>query len=386
MVGVNFNPKGGFPVSLRRLLLTASFIIISLTLTGCWDVTEVNRRANVNAMFLDIGENEDVKMGCSFNIPGSMIPPYVGTEQLFAKRNFTLSAQGIGLLDAWKNLQSHAFRDIFFGQLRAVIISEQFAREDIHNLLDFVGRKVIIPGETFILVTKDDPEQLIDIKLQNNLLPGEYIGQFFQSPAKVPLAPPVQVWEVFSTLANQSSDIFMPMIRVSQEQYQIAGTALFSGSKMVGELDIDETLIFSLMDGVQSGYLTVPLEEDRLIAFQEIRSKTGFTPNFTEDGQLHFNIEMKMNGLLRETQPRVLQVTLEDKEQFEAWTESHIRQEATKLLSKLQTLNSDPVNFGQAVRIKHPKYWETIQWHDVFPKAMFTVNVEFNIIDTGLLR
>ena len=57
-----------------------------------------------------------------------------------------------------------------------------------------------------------------------------------------------------------------------------------------------------------------------------------------------------------------------------------------KLLAKLQTLNSDPVQFGDKYRIAHPFKWKKIDWHRVYPTAQFTVRVKFTLKENGLFR
>lgn len=347
---------------------------------------EANRRANTNAIFLDMGEEDRVKMGYSFNVPGSMLPPYVGSEQLFARRNHTLTAEGVGLLDAWRNLQSISMRDVFLGQTRAIILSEAFAKENIHELLDFIIRRVQVSGQAFVLVTPEDPEQVIDTKLNNNILPGEYIALYFQSAAKKNLARPIRVWEVYSRLNSESADVFMPLITVAQGQYRIGGTALFSKNSMVGRLDVDETQIVAFLDGANIGFLSVPMADGRLLALHGLKSKSSFTPRRSENGQITFEVRVDLRGLLREARPQDPLVTVDDKRRYEEWVERYTRDHIIQLLAKLQRLQTDPLDLGQYVRIKYPRYWESITWRQVYSQANFNVKVNFSIVDTGVFR
>ena len=212
----------------RRLWMVGILILMTFSLAGCWDVDEVNLRGIANALFLDQGKTNPVKLGASFHIPGTLLPPINATEQQFQKRYFTLTGEGQGLLDAWRDMQTNATRNIFFGHIGAIVLSEGFARENLADLLDFFGRRVEVPGDTYLLVTRSDPEELFNLKTNNNFIPGAYIQLYFRDNLRQSLAIPIQLWQVFGSVANQTSDIYMPLIEPSQGQYKIEGLALFS--------------------------------------------------------------------------------------------------------------------------------------------------------------
>lgn len=165
-----------------------------MLLTGCWDVEEINRRASVDSMYLDKGDTEKLKIGVVLSVPGTLLPPVVGTEQQFQKRHFLLTAEGESMVDAWSKLQAKSERNIFFGQLRALILTDDFARENINNQLDFIGRIPAVPPNTNMLVTDDDPDKLLDMKNKANNVPGNSVDYYFQSSHKETLGIPINLW------------------------------------------------------------------------------------------------------------------------------------------------------------------------------------------------
>ncbi len=370
----------------RRLIMAALLMMMPLVLTGCWDVDDISNRGTPNAVSLDLSAAGQIKFGCSFHVPGSLLPPFNSTAQLFEKRNFTLSGEGRGLLDAWRDLQTRSTRDVYMGQISAIILSEQFARSNIHHLLDFMNRRAEIPGDALVLVTKSDPEQLIDLRLENNFVPGTYILRYFQSVAKQSLAIPVKLWELDAAFSNGHSDAHLPFIEPSQGLYQIAGTALYSGTRWAGELSVMETQFLSLILGDKYGYITVPLGARGLVAYFDVDSETKIVPRMLKPDQFRFDIHVKTVGSLRETYPKNLPVTLNEKHEYEKETEAFLRSKTLRLLAKLRQLNSDPVGFGKKVRINYPREWKTMDWHQVFPKSLFRLTVEFRFDDTGVLE
>jgi len=49
-------------------------LLLTLFLTGCWDVQEIKNRGIANAVFFDIGNPKKFKMGVVSTVPGSQAP------------------------------------------------------------------------------------------------------------------------------------------------------------------------------------------------------------------------------------------------------------------------------------------------------------------------
>ncbi|PKM81905.1 MAG: hypothetical protein CVU89_07750 [Firmicutes bacterium HGW-Firmicutes-14] len=370
---------------LRKILVLVIISLLAPFLTGCWDVEEIPRRGIANAVFFDAGNPKKIKMGVVLNVPGTAVPPNVGTIQQFEKRNYVLSGEGDSLVDAWSQVQSNSERNIFFGQVRAIVLSEKFARQNIKDLLDFIGRFPLVPPNTIVLVTKSDPEKLLDMKNAANDLPGNYIDFYFRSPFKRSLAIPVDLWKINSIIDKRAGDPYLPLIEESQNNYKIAGTAVFSRNRMVDELSMDETQTLAIIRETDVGYQTIPLGENRYAAFKNVSSNTITTPNISSDGTLTFNVSGKIQGVMVENVPR-REILMKEKKQIERRAAMLFKRKIENLIAKLQDLNSDPVGFGDQFRVEYPQQWKKIDWYQVYPAAKFNVSTKFTLKETGIFR
>lgn len=198
---------------------------------------------------------------------------------------------------------------------------------------------------------------------------------------------PLDLWRVNSILDKKWQDLYLPIIERSQDNYKIAGTALFSGSRMVGELDMDEAQTLALIRGADVGYLAVPLSDGKMVAFQfqKIKSQTKIGPAVSNTGTITFDVKIKIAGGVVESQPH-REISMDEKQRIEKEAEMLTKKKIEDLLAKLQILNSDPVGFGGKYRIKYPRQWENIDWHQVYPAAKFNVETKFSVKSTGLFR
>lgn len=369
-----------------KMLLTIILLIMTVLTGGCWDVEEIDRRVSTNALFIDVGSTANIRIGTVFNVPGTLLPPVIGTEQQFEKRNYVITAEDNSITDAWTKLQAKSERNIFFGQLRAIILTEDIARGDINNLLDFIGRFPSVPPNTNILVTKADPKQLLDLKNDSNNIPGNYVDLFFQTPNKRNLAIPIDLWRVLAQLDNKTSDPHLPLIKAAEGSYDISGTALFSANHFVGELDLEETKTLALVKGCSGNTMTVSLNNGGYVSFKEIKSKSTITPKLDVNGNLTFGIITKVGGSIVETNPRKTELTEEDKRIIINNAENQIETKINNLFDKLKSLNSDPVGLGEKFRVKYPDQWQKSSWHQIYPNINLNVETKFKIDNTGLFR
>ena len=71
-------------------------------------------------------------------------------------------------------------------------------------------------------------------------------------------------------------------------------------------------------------------------------------------GNFEFKVTVKISGSLHENQPADLNISPKEIRDYEKQAKNYTKREIEKLLEKLRQLNSDPVGFGDWVRIKYP--------------------------------
>ena len=370
----------------NKLVLFGFCIILGLFSIGCWDIAEINRRSTTPAIFIDLDEEGQYHLGASFVVPGTMLPPVIGTEQQFEKRNFLLTSKGQGLVDTWFNLQAVAYRDIYFGQLSVIVITETIAAEkDIGSLLNFFGREPDVPLNANLLLTRADPEYLFDLKANNNWPIGQYVNLYFQVEAKRNNALPMTLWNLFRIIDNDTSDPYLPFIEPAQGQYLIEGVGLFHQKKLVGTLSGDENQDLAMLLNTNVGYLTVPLPNENLIAFSNLRTKTKIQTSLTE-GKPIFDIYIAASGFLQETIPEQRGITAQELREIEKETGEAIKARIENLLLKMQVLKTDPVGFRGEFQKKYPRLAEETEWDVLYSKADFNVTVNFQSVKVGAIR
>lgn len=145
----------------RPFLLILSAIVL-LNISGCWSPVELNERAFVNLMMIDMNDNGQFELTLGFPLANRMIPGDVGGSGQANKDPFAyVTKTGKNLAQALQDIQSDLSRDITFGQTRIIVLSHKLVQHGIDPVLDFISRHLafhisanvfIFPGKVLDLI------------------------------------------------------------------------------------------------------------------------------------------------------------------------------------------------------------------------------------------
>ncbi|NLZ84169.1 MAG: Ger(x)C family spore germination protein, partial [Acholeplasmataceae bacterium] len=116
----------------KKMFLIVFIISIGLTMSGCWDYQEINNVTNVAGIALDKGEEKKFKLtfetivfkpSADFNISVKLV-----------------ETEGDTIFEGIRNAVAVAGKRLYIGHCKAIIFSEEIAKEGIKEHLDFFVR------------------------------------------------------------------------------------------------------------------------------------------------------------------------------------------------------------------------------------------------------
>ncbi|SEM53349.1 germination protein, Ger(x)C family [Paenibacillus sp. cl141a] len=172
--------NAGFNLKFMILLLLCSL------LTGCWDRMEIEERAVVLGISIDTaGKNveiredeishlrgkypapkqEMIQLSVQIALPGRIPlgPGEGGASGEGAQETvWVLDVVGHTVDDAMMNLQQQISGKLFFGHLRVIVVSEEFARKGMENLNDYLHRNAEVRRMAWLMVSKGKARELME--------------------------------------------------------------------------------------------------------------------------------------------------------------------------------------------------------------------------------
>jgi hypothetical protein len=175
--------------------------------------------------------------------------------------------------------------------------------------------------------------------------------------------------------------------------YIEAGLAAFDGFHLAGELDMEETQVYGLLSGLmKAGNLTLTLPGNEVLSLRNVNGRAKIQVKTSKEGSSSkedvpfFIVKVNINGSLSELSKEHKEIKPADRRQLELAMQRVLAPKISKVIEKLQSYNSDIINFGEEFRVQHLDQWKKHQWKQIFPEVRFKVVVKAKIERDGALR
>ncbi|PAE34854.1 Ger(x)C family spore germination protein [Bacillus sp. 7884-1] len=395
---------------IKAVILLLAFLPL---LSGCWDSREIEQRANVLAIGIDIANDEDrkqedeishlskkfpipdeemIKVTAQIAVPGR-IP--LGPQQPGGSLKPVLVVEIVGhtLEDAMLNLQQEVADEVFLGHLRVMVLSEEVARKGTARFNDFLRRNPEIRRTTALVVSKEPAAKYMKLNPELERIPSLYLADIVDNLSALGKFPPSFIGLFWTIYSSMGQDPYLPYLALKEKNIiQLHGLAYFHNDKMVGKTSTLEIGVFMAVRGIGRGgygaFVEVP-GKDESVLVRAVSRKTR-TKVTLKSGRPHVSIKIQYESEIDEKESAKIQ--LSDSailKKIEKESSKNTKKSIEKLIAKTQKSNSDIFGFGEHFRAKLPKYWnENVktkeEWDEIYKNITFDIEVDSHIHRVGM--
>ena len=386
--------------NLKRFLLILQVFTVSIILTACWDLKDINRRVMVIGLGIDLADRTEtenyeytsmIKLTAQVAIPeklsgGAGQPLSTGAEAVL-----NVSAIGRNVSMAYVNLQQRLQDELFIGHTRVVVISEDLAREGLSRYMNFFRNNPEFRRLSYLLISENKAEDLLNTFPKTANVQAMYLMNLIEDEIQRQTMPDIPFIETAIRGVTRGIDPIAILVSNDKETgiIKYSGLAVFRGDQMVGKLDVEETWSYlQLAEGKLGGLEVVRDVEGELgrisIVFKNLKRK--IRPLVTEKGNFRFKCKLNVEGIIFSQEVP----TSYDREIYIDQLENRVSVELKKELETVfykvqQKYNADIFGFGELVRAYLPEEWQKIDnWREEFKKAELEVEVETKIRRSGM--
>lgn len=392
--------------------MCALFFLIIPILTGCWDSQEIEQRATVLAIGIDVAEPEDIKepevshLRKKFPIPNEemikltaqiAVPGRIplGPEQPGGTKKpvLIISVVGHTFDDALNNLQQQVADEVFLGHLRIIVLNEEIAKKGTQQFNDFLRRNPEIRRTASLVVSKEAASTYMNIAPELERVPSLYLADMVDNLSQLGKFPPHFIGLYWTILSSKGQEPVLPYLSLKKgSNIELSGMAYFQGDRMVGKTSPLEIGVFMSIIGINKGgysaFVKVP-GTDKVVLVRAVSRKTKLNVRL-KDGKPHVDIKVRYECEIDENHNPTISLS-------ESKTIDKVGKETSKdtdksirsLIKKTQEANSDIYGFGEHFRGKLPKYWNSKvktkeNWEKIFKHLTYDVHVETYIHRVGM--
>ncbi|MEA4902967.1 Ger(x)C family spore germination protein [Desulfitobacterium sp.] len=381
----------------KRSLNFMLCLVLSFTLTGCWNRNELNTLAVIQALGIDMMEDGQINLTIQLLKPGVLqgAPAQTKGEGGGGPCVWIATVKGKTITEAIRNATTQVDRRLFASQNKVVVIGETAAQSGLSPLLDYYFRYNKPRELAYIFVAKGKAEDIINAENEQEKVPGKAIENLAKASLNTSKAPEVTFHDLQRSLVSKTSSSFLPGLELVkrpagttiEKQVELCGTAIFKKDKLVGWFDGKESRgLLWVLGKVKSGILVVksPEDESQKVVLEIIRASSKITPELI-DGKPTVTVEVKEEGNLGE---QMSSVDLSNPDAFRELEDKQaeaIKEEINAALSKAQEWGVDLFKFGTEYHRKFPAEYPELEknWEEEFKNMVVNVEIDAKVLREG---
>jgi spore germination protein KC len=409
-----------------------SLIIILVLLcgifTGCFDKREVDELGYVLALGIDKGKTNFLKLTFQIAKPqgggegggggGGDKPPYE-----------TVTVEAPTVYTALNMVNTFSSKQLNMSHNKVVVFSKELARQGLEPYLHALLRGREFRPNMYMVVARESAEDYLNgVKPELVLNTSKYYELVYRSYSYTGYIPNVQFHDFYKCTESlykdavailgdvgkykSSDDIDVSKSTYSQKDRKVPfggdfyagnipktggtdsenmGAAVFSGDKMVGEMDGKETKMLLLETGDYGhSNWTIPDPEvkDKFILLDIKQSRRTRNSVKLVGGKPQISTKISLEADILSIQSAIDYEQGQMTSVLESYTENLIKKEMTKFLEKTSKIfNADVCGFGSYAKkyFMTMREWENFNWKSKYKDATFTVDVDLKLRRPGLI-
>lgn len=376
-------------------------ITLSFSLTGCWNSREMNSLAFITSMGFD-KTDKGVKLTVQVLNPRAIASQKTVNEPSVV----VYEEEGKDVEELIRKMITISSREMNLTHLQTVIFGEDYAKEGVSEVLDFILRhhqfrtniyfsvaKGATANDVLNCLTKLDTNPTV--KLVNSIETSEKIWAGTGVIRTVELVNSIIADGNSATLTGvevrgqkNKNNTIDKLKNTKEDNLKIKGLAVLKKDKLVGWLNEDETKGYNYISGKVKNTVGFVSNKDIGKFSIEVTNTSSKTKVSFKNGKPKVNVKIHITANI-ETADSDLDITKSKNiKKIEKACEAKVKKLCNKSLKKAQKdLNSDIYGFGEEIHRTNPKLWDSIKndWKHDFKDLPIDVSVKYEIIKTGTI-
>lgn len=377
---------------MKKITKTALLILMILgsavPLSGCWNYREVDQILIVAGIAVDKGtDNEYLVTAEIAHISG-------GIDSKTTSKIIT--AQGKTMFDAARNMIAFSGKRLYWSHAKVIILSKQIAEEGITKITDWYTRDAETRESVYLLISEGaTAKEILEEESITEHIQSFSLGEMVENQVSLSKAPVIDILEYGMRSKGRGMPTIIPCVSLQQmggeNPPRVMGTALINKDKLVGFLDGDETKDLNFItDDVKGGILVENMQTEKgpaLVSLEIFNSKTKAAP-VTEGGEIKIELKLKTTAAIDGIEGMEMKIDENERAKLEERAKNSMKERMEALIKKVQTeYGADIFEFGDKVREEKNEVWKSVEnnWEEVFKELQVTIEIELQIISSGLL-
>lgn len=367
-------------------------LIVIVLLTSCWDRRLLKDHSLIMAIGYDL--NEDGTISKTVTFPRETIVNIGQSSDSEATESHTITTTGptVGASDL--DLERYLSQRFDRSKARILLLGEDLARDGIYAALDSMYRDPRGPLSALVAVVSGRAEQGLTMENQQSFFVSEFYYNLLKSSEESGIIVCENIQSICPVILSRRKDIALPFISAEHEtnEINISGLALFTGEKMTGTLNLEESIMYLILtDNIsKKAKFNLKISDDQqdnqknyaTIAIRNEKRKIDVKPNPVQPVvNLHLTLQIEIEEFAKNHLYRKGAIG-----KLEKQVSKQLMELAHQTLDKMKEANNDSLGIGEKIRAYHYKVWEKVDWNELYPKTVFHIDFDVEIVQHGVIN
>ena len=386
---------------MKTVKLIISVIFISL-LSGCWNYNELNNLAIITGVSIDKSES-------GYTMTYMISNSSQGDSKSNSNQASTVLYEGNGntLTSASENINQKLPKTPYLGHAEVIVISEEVAKENMINVMDFFLRNPESRKEIYVLISKSSKaKDTLSILTPLESFPSSNIKSNIEAAEnEVSSTYTIKYSEFLAQLIEQGIEPVLGVIEVegnveegqTQESndkskqdavIKLVSSAIFKNDKLIYITDSKESsAINTLNKNFNNIYIETKCNNGKIVTnITSIELKTDIK---VENGTPKVTVNAGGTGSLIEVNCEKDLENTKVIDEIKKNVDEELQNFLYKGINVAKKYKTDIFGFGNMLYKKNPKYWNNVKdrWNDeMLPNLIVEINSDINLENKGSLQ
>ncbi len=362
-----------------RIIKIASVVIaVSILLSGCYNGQRLSDLTIIQAIGIDKKDNKtqislqylnlDKSTGSTESLSGDITSVAYGTSDSISS---AISTASMALSQR-----------VFFGQNKLVILGSEYVQDDLEKGLDYLVRSVDSRPDVLVAISDDKASDVVSCRENDIMLPATKIYELLKLGGETGLGASVTVNNMLNMYSEPTSDIYLPVLTLNNKAVKCKGIAVFSKEKYKKTLSQSQSFGMLFINGnIKNGSLNIKNDALGNVGVEILSSKSKRSA-YVSNGQLHFDISIKLRILLNEVEKgTTTSVQQREVKMVESLVNKRVKVMCLSAVKECFSLGSDPFMTGKYLSRDSTYQYNALKdnWREILPYADVNISVHTNL-------
>lgn len=363
-------------------------MLLTIFLSGCWDMVEINQRLFVSSIGVDLYDEKGMnKYLVTYVYPNINA---IGKNATEDKKKYTVSTPCSSIFQAGKEFSTNVEYPFYYKHLKVLILAKDVIKDGnmTREIIDELNRDTKINKKLLLLVAEDNAKDILESKPPQGQISDGTIYNILRDNRSASRFTPQTLTTLITEMDCNGVSI-MPRANKKGAELSISGAAIIKDYQFIGWIGEKENRAISLIkDKVEIELIDIPYKDSILsYAVTDVKSHKKVDIDDEIRANLFVGLEGYLQGYKMDNHINVFnnEVLLD----MEGALEKQIKREIEETINLIQNqYNADVIGIGEHLSKFNPKAWKEVEdkWGEIFPEIKFDIDVDVKIRRTGLTK